>query len=111
MVSFFSTVHLSYTGIKNIIIYFFLPVSPLPKWLTFSRPFLAQFITTIYNSLVIEKTSKYFNLLTRFSYMFSFLSKIPLKGRSLFYQLIVRLEPYIKYGAEEHIIVAKKVDL
>ena len=59
------------------------------------------------NNLVIEKVSKYFNLLSRFAYRFIFLSRIPLKGRSLLYQLVIRLEPYIKWRAEEHIIIAR----
>lgn len=61
------------------------------------------------NDLMIYKKSKYFNFFTRLAYRFSFLSGIPLKGKSLFYQPVVRLEPYIKMGAEEHIIVAKEV--
>jgi len=59
------------------------------------------------NNLVIEKVSKYFNLLSRFAYRFIFLSRIPLKGRSLLYQLVIRLEPYIKWRAEEYIIIAR----
>jgi len=61
------------------------------------------------SGLASEKTSKYFNLFTRFTYRFCFLSNIPLIGKSLLYRLIIRLESIIKYGAEEHIIVAKKV--
>ncbi len=61
------------------------------------------------NNLVIEKTSKCFNFFSRFAYLFGFLARIPLKGKSLFYRAIVRLEPYIKYGAEEYIIIGKKV--
>lgn len=59
--------------------------------------------------LTIEKTNKYFNFFTRFIYRFSILSNIPLRGKSLLYRLILKLEPYVKYGAEEHIIVGKKV--
>jgi len=47
MVSFFSNEHLSYTGIKNIIINLSPSIS-IHKWLNFKRPFLAHFITTIY---------------------------------------------------------------
>ncbi len=61
------------------------------------------------NNLVIEKTSKCFNFFSRFAYLFGLLARIPLKGKSLFYRAIIRLEPYIKYGAEEHIIIGKKV--
>ncbi len=60
--------------------------------------------------LIVEKTNKYFNLFTRFIYRFSILSNIPLRGRGLLYRLILKLEPYVKYGAEEHIIVGEKVN-
>ena len=59
--------------------------------------------------LEIEKTSKYFNFLSRFAYRFIFLSRIPLKGKGLLYRMVLKLEPYIKYNAEVHLIVAKKV--
>jgi len=61
------------------------------------------------NNLIIIKTSRYFNFFSRFVYRFSFLSGIPLKGKSLLYRIVIRLEPYIKWGANEHIIIAKKV--
>jgi len=61
------------------------------------------------NNLMIIKTSEYFNFFSRFVYRFSFLSGIPLKGKSLLYRIVIRLEPYIKWGANEHIIIAKKV--
>ena len=63
------------------------------------------------NNLVVVRTSKYFNFFSRFVYRFSFLSGIPLKGKGLLYKMVIRSEPYTKYGAEEHIIVAKKVKL
>ncbi len=63
--------------------------------------------------LVIDKksTSKYFNFFTRLTYRLSFLSQFHLKGKGILYRLIIRLEPYIKYGAEEHIVLGKKVIL
>jgi len=60
------------------------------------------------SGLKIEKLSKYFNLFTRVVYMFCFLSKIPIPGKELLYHLAIRLEPYVKYGAEEHIIIGRK---
>jgi len=63
------------------------------------------------DNLMIIKTSGYFNFFSRFVYRFSFLSGIPLKGKSLLYRIVIRLEPYIKWGANEHIIIAKKVKL
>jgi len=59
--------------------------------------------------LIIEKTYKYFNLVTRFFYRICFLSRIPLIGRNCLFRLITRLEPYIKLGAETNMVVAKKV--
>lgn len=63
------------------------------------------------NKLAIIKRDKYFNFLTRFAYRFSFLSGMSLKGKSLLYQIIVKLDPLTKYGSQEHIIIAKKVKL
>ena len=60
------------------------------------------------DNLIIVKTSTYFNSLSRFIYWLNFFSGIPLKGKSLLFQLAIRLEPYIKYGAEEQIIVGHK---
>jgi ubiquinone/menaquinone biosynthesis C-methylase UbiE len=62
------------------------------------------------NNLVIIETSKYFNFFSRFVYWFNSFSRIPLKGKSLLYRIVIRLEPYLKYGAEEHIVVGKKVN-
>ncbi|MFQ5787589.1 MAG: class I SAM-dependent methyltransferase, partial [Thermodesulfobacteriota bacterium] len=61
------------------------------------------------NNLVIEKTSKYLNYFSRFAYSFNRFSRIPIRVNSFLYLAIIRLEPYIKYGAEEHIIIGKKV--
>jgi len=62
------------------------------------------------NNLKIIKTSKYFNFLSRLAYWFNSFSGIHLKGKSLLYRMVIRLEPYIKWGSEEHIITDKKVD-
>lgn len=59
------------------------------------------------NNLVIVKTGEYFNSLSRLIYWLHCLSGIPLRGKSLLYQLVIRLEPYIKYGAKEHIIIGR----
>jgi len=67
-------------------------------------------------NLVIEKTDMYFNLFSRFVYRISILSNIPSKipfGRKvmfILYKLVLKLESYIKYGAQSHTIIAKKVD-
>lgn len=61
------------------------------------------------NNLVIEKTGKYFNFFSRFTYWVNSFSGISLKGKSLLYRAIIKLKPYIKYGAEEHIIIGKNI--
>lgn len=61
------------------------------------------------NNLMVIKRNKYFNFLTRLTYWFNLFSGIPLRGKNLLYSLVVKLEPYLKYGAEEHIIIAAKV--
>jgi len=60
-------------------------------------------------NLMIIKTSEYFNIISRFIYRFSFLSRIPLKGKSLLYRIVVGLEPYIKWGTNEHVIIGQEV--
>lgn len=62
------------------------------------------------NNLAIQKISKYFNSFSRFAYCLNSFSGIPLKGKSLLYRTLIRLEPYIRHGAEEHIIIGKKVN-
>ena len=61
------------------------------------------------DDLAIEKNSKYFNLFTKLAYLF-LLSSYPILNRvgRLLYGLTIKLEPYIKYKAEGHIIIGKK---
>jgi len=61
------------------------------------------------NHLRIDKEDKYFNYFSRLAYRFGILSRIPLKGVGLLYRAIIRLEPYIKFGSQENIIIGKKV--
>jgi len=61
------------------------------------------------NGLIIGKKSGYFNFFTRLAYRFLVISKIPFKGKHFLYRLIIKLEPFIKSGAQEHIIIGKKV--
>lgn len=61
------------------------------------------------NRLIIDKEDKYFNYFSRLVYRLTILSGIPLRGVDLLFQAIIRLEPYIKYGSEEYIIIGKKV--
>lgn len=60
------------------------------------------------HGLFIEEKSSYFNFLTRLIYRFSVISKISFKGKNLLYRIIIKLEPYIKRGTQEHIIIGKK---
>jgi len=57
---------------------------------------------------MVTRASKYFNFLSRLAYWFNYFSGIHLKGKSLLYRMVIRLEPYIKWGSEEHIIVGYK---
>lgn len=59
------------------------------------------------HNLTNEKTSGYFNFLTRLIYP-SVMTPNNLRRKFLIYKFIVRLEPYIKYGADEHIIIGGK---
>ncbi len=61
------------------------------------------------NGLMCEKQVGCFNLFSRLAYRFAIISKIPLKGKQLIYKSIVKLEPFLKYGVEEHIIVGRKL--
>lgn len=61
------------------------------------------------NGLKCEKERECFNLLSRLAYRFSIISKLPLKGKHLIYRFIVKLEPFLKFGSQEHIIVGKKL--
>ncbi len=58
--------------------------------------------------LLIIKKGKYFNYLSRFFYWLAFLAKYALKPSNFFFHFIMKLEPYFKVGAAEHVIVAQK---
>ena len=60
------------------------------------------------NDLVVEKTNRYFNFFSRCAYL-GYLLKAPVRITNLLYRNIIRLEPFIKYQAEEHIIIGRKV--
>lgn len=59
--------------------------------------------------LVLEKKSRYFNVISRWVYRLAALSRIPVRGSGFLFRLLVRLEPFVKFRAQEHIIIAKKV--
>ncbi|MBE7415559.1 MAG: class I SAM-dependent methyltransferase [Deltaproteobacteria bacterium] len=60
------------------------------------------------SGLEIRRKSRYFNLLSRFIYRFTFISKA-FRLRWSVYEAILKLEPYIKFGSQVHIIEAKKI--
>jgi SAM-dependent methyltransferase len=60
------------------------------------------------NNLTTQKINKYFNCITRLFYRLCFLSRLPLVGRFKLFHAIIRLEPYIKWGAQTHMLVARK---
>ena len=59
------------------------------------------------HNLTNEQTSSYFNFLSRLTYPYVMTSK-DLRRRFLIYKLIISLEPFIKYGTDEHIIIGGK---
>ena len=60
------------------------------------------------NGLKADKFSGYFNILTRFIYRMTILSGIPYPFKSRLFNSVAKLEPYLKYGAQEHIIIGSK---
>lgn len=56
----------------------------------------------------VESTSVYFNMVTRFLYRFSLLTKRSLPFTTWLFSKLVFLEPYLRCGAHEHIIVVRK---
>lgn len=61
------------------------------------------------NGLTIKKIGKYFNLFSRYAYSFAAFTKTPLKGKWLIYKLVIKLEPYVKLGTKEYIIIGLKL--
>jgi ubiquinone/menaquinone biosynthesis C-methylase UbiE len=64
-------------------------------------------LLSLYN-LIMIKNSKYFNWLSRFAYLLKTLSGRRLMGKNILYNFSIKLEPYTKFRAQEHIIIAKK---
>lgn len=58
--------------------------------------------------LCIYKSDKYQNIFSRYAYYFAAFSRIPLRGKWRLYQAIIRLEPFIKLWAWEHVIIGRK---
>jgi len=65
-------------------------------------------VTVRNHGFVIESTIAYFNIITRFIYRILLLTKNPLPFTSWLFSKLVLLEPYIRCGAQEHIIVIRK---
>lgn len=60
------------------------------------------------NNFVVLGNNTFFNLFSRFAYWLVNYSNLQLRGKTFFFNLIIKLEPYVKFGAEEHIIIAEK---
>jgi len=60
------------------------------------------------NGFKIHSTGSYFNLVTRFCYRLTVLSKKKYPLRKQLFRLAVRFESWFKWGGQEHIIVAVK---
>lgn len=61
------------------------------------------------NQLCLQKCDRYQNIFSRYAYYFAFLSGIPLRGKYGLYRAVIRLEPFIKIGAWEHVILGQKL--
>ena len=62
------------------------------------------------NRLQIKETGGYFNALSRFIYGMTFISKIAYPLGSILYRTAVFMEPYLKHGVQEHIIIGSKLE-
>jgi ubiquinone/menaquinone biosynthesis C-methylase UbiE len=60
------------------------------------------------NMLQIKKTSGYFNTFSRFIYRITIIPQIAYPFRSILYRAAVLVEPYLKHGVQEHIIIGSK---
>ena len=60
------------------------------------------------NMLQIQKTSGYFNTLSRFVYRMAFISQVAYPFRSILSTAAFIVEPYLKHGVQEHIIIGSK---
>jgi len=60
------------------------------------------------NMLQIRKTSGYFNTLSRFIYRIAFISRIAFPFRSILSRTASFVEPHLKHGTQEHIIIGSK---
>jgi len=61
------------------------------------------------NRLMVQRRVGYFNLLTRFFYRVCFYSRLPVPGREKLFKYIVKFEPFLKLGANTHLVIAKKI--
>ncbi len=82
------------------------------SWGHFHKGFSLEKIKMLFekNGLKIVTTGSFFNLISRFVYRFAVLSGVPLRGKGILYRLIILLEPYIKYRAEEHLVIGEKTE-
>lgn len=60
------------------------------------------------SNLKVDRVSRYFNLFSRTGYCFSFMLGADTRMKNFFFNSLINLEPYIKYGSQEHIIIGRK---
>lgn len=60
------------------------------------------------NNISIKRKDTYFNFVSRWVYRILIFSNFPFIGKSLIYRAPIMLEPYLKKGAQEYIIIGKK---
>ena len=61
------------------------------------------------HKLLIFSASEYFNYFSRFAYWLNSFSELPFaKAKRIVFNLLARLEPYVKIGAQEYILIGKK---
>jgi len=58
--------------------------------------------------LTIAWKGRYFNVFSRLAYYLAALSKVRVRGSSFFFRCVIRLEPIVKWGSQEHILVGVK---
>jgi len=60
------------------------------------------------NMLQVKETSGFFNTFSRFIYRITFIPQIAYPFRSILYRTAILVEPYLKHGVQEHIIIGDK---
>ncbi|MHA1264584.1 MAG: class I SAM-dependent methyltransferase [Candidatus Helarchaeota archaeon] len=75
--------------------------------LGYSLPSLAKLLKR--HNFLIEIKDSYFNYFSRLAYWICFLTKDLIKLSKFLFFLIIKAESFLKFKAEEHIIIAQKI--